>query len=375
MTKHINGVPVVQRSDYTKRKRRLRLIWFLPAAVVFLERLWIPFDFETQFNMQGLGDVSLKHVDELRYKVRVPRLDRLTASSILNAVCSGKWTTSQIQNVHNPESHSTSTYKIPRIVHQTSKSRCVTPAFFELTNQWKFPGWSYYFHDDDAMERLLQIEFPEFAHLSSVIRNCATNGTIKADIWRYLVLYVYGGVYADLDAVPGTFDGDTISPDDEGFFVVEQYHILSQWFMAVRPRHPLMYYAIQHALTNLMDTNDIHKIDAARQTGPHALHSALIDFVRDAGGFVDSIIPGVKPVKRGTYQGIGGSSIRVEGRAESQNEIVNRSGLSEGKRMSGYRAMGMTHFSVFRDGKESSHLSCQQALQQETFRAIELSNT
>jgi hypothetical protein len=362
---------VIQRSDYTKRKRRLRLLWFFPAAIVVMERLWIPFEFESQFNMQGLGNVAFKHADELRFKVKVPRLDRLTTSSILNT-CGRKF--QMIKDVHLSDALSTTTQKIPRIVHQTSTTRCLTPNFYDITNQWKFSGWAYYFHDDDAMERLLQIEFPEFAHLASVIRNCATNGTIKADVWRYLVLYVYGGIYADLDSAPTKFEPSMISPNDDGLFVLEQYHLLSQWFMAISPRHPLMYYAIQHSIMNLMDAADVQKIDASKVTGPHALHSALIDFVRDAGGFVESILPGVKPVKSGTYNGTNGKSIRVVGKGENQNEFVNRMTIHQRVREKDYRAMGLTHFSVFRKGKETG-LSCKEAMRRETWRAIELSHT
>ena len=83
--------------------------------------------------------------------------------------------------------------EIPKIVHQTARSRCVTSVFANTTQQWKFLGWSYYFHDDAAVERLLlspsvqrqlQEQFPQ---LPLIAQNCLQHGTIRSDIWRYLV--------------------------------------------------------------------------------------------------------------------------------------------------------------------------------------------
>lgn len=148
---------------------------------------------------------------------------------------------------------------IPRIIHQTSRTRCVTERVAENTAKWLgYPGYRYFFHDDEAVLRLVeQTEFPEFPQLSSVARKCLVHGTIRADLWRYLVLWVYGGIYVDIDAVPNKFHPEhSIDLLTDGYFVVEQYHLLSQWFMAVSPKHPIMFYAIQHSLANLIQVGD-----------------------------------------------------------------------------------------------------------------------
>lgn len=148
--------------------------------------------------------------------------------------------------------------KIPRIIHQTSKSACVTKRVANTAQKWRnSTGFSYMFHDDKAVHRLFHQDFPEFPHLRLVVERCIVHGTLAADLWRYLILWQYGGIYADLDAVPATFDPEiSITSDDDAFFVVEQYHLLSQWFMAVAPRHPIMFYAVHHSLTNLLKAVD-----------------------------------------------------------------------------------------------------------------------
>ena len=54
----------------------------------------------------------------------------------------------------DPSLWGTSEYKIILIVHQTGKSRCVTPTLAKIMKQWYtggLEGYSYRFHDDGAM--------------------------------------------------------------------------------------------------------------------------------------------------------------------------------------------------------------------------------
>ncbi len=84
--------------------------------------------------------------------------------------------------------------QIPKIIHMTSKSRCMTQKVKANILKWRLPGYSIYFHDDAAVNRLLEKYFPAFPHLQ-MIKECSISGAAKADIWRYLVLWEYGGVY------------------------------------------------------------------------------------------------------------------------------------------------------------------------------------
>lgn len=89
---------------------------------------------------------------------------------------------------HPPQRH------IPKIIHMTSKSRCITTKVLTNILEWTFEGYSVYFHDDAAVDRLLAKYFPAFPHLQTV-QECSISGAAKADIWRYLVLWEYGGIY------------------------------------------------------------------------------------------------------------------------------------------------------------------------------------
>ena len=367
-------LPVIKKESKVIRcKRYSRLIYFIPLTVIFLERVYIPFKFDLNANLQERDVTTQSKISQAtpdyRFSTKVPPLDKLAAISVLESC---PYQSRKVENVHLSLSVSLETPKIPRIVHQTSKSRCLTAAFTNVTSHWKLSGWSYYFHDDDAIDRLFKLEFPEFPHLRNIFRNCMTNGTLKADLWRYLVLWVYGGVYADFDSAPNKFSFDTIDDSDDGFFVVEQYHILSQWFMAMSPRHPLMYYAIQHSLLNLLEAEDTQQIGAHAKTGPHAMHKAYMDFRKDAGEIIDPLGPGFKPVRSGVFTGSQNRTIKVVGVGENENEYVQRLAITASVRKRDYKKMGMTHFSKFTasNGGRRSGSTCLGAMLSHTFAAI-----
>jgi hypothetical protein len=252
--------------------------------------------------------------------------------------------------------------RIPAIVHQTARSRCVTPAFAKLTSQWKLRDHAYYFHDDEAMARLFRMNFQEFPHMKTVVHHCVKNPTIKADLWKYLVLWVYGGIHADFDSAPARFNESTIKPADDAFFVVEKDHVLSQWFMAASPRHPVIFYAIQMTLQNLLDVEDTFDRIAYLRSSAEALHVAFTRFRRDANVLVDPIGAGMKPVWGGTFEGTNNRTITVVGRSEDESEYVQRMAVDAFTRKRDYVRMGMSHFSFMDRKAKKSGESCYDAI-------------
>lgn len=92
-------------------------------------------------------------------------------------------------------SRKNSTRVIPKIVHMTSKSRCFSKNFAANIKKWQFVGHDLYIHDDDAVERLLSKHWSIFPHIP-IARKCLRSGAGLADLWRYLVLWEYGGIYS-----------------------------------------------------------------------------------------------------------------------------------------------------------------------------------
>ncbi|GKY91509.1 hypothetical protein MPSEU_000123100 [Mayamaea pseudoterrestris] len=265
-------------------------------------------------------------------------------------------------------SHTADIKTIPRMIHQTSKSRCVTPEFARAIHQWQVfatrHNYSYYMHDDEAVLKLLlhDVTATEFSTLRQIVQHCILHGTMRSDLWRYVVLYYYGGIYADLDAAPTERFHSDLMRNASGVFVVEQYHLLSQYFMAVAPQHPLMWYAIQVSLHALMGAFDVGSAPAAMTTGPHALHKALMAFCNDHPNApaISAAGAGRKPVKAGVYFGTRNYSVAVYGVAERQNEIVNRDVLGGIAKRQDYLKMKMRHFTE--DKRYATGQSCLSAM-------------
>ena len=176
-----------------------------------------------------------------------------------------------IQNTHLPTSvvvHPTGR-KIPKIIHITSRYRCATPAVIQNVDKWRFQNYSVYFHDDQAMDTLFTHPYTrnQFPTLREGLK-CATNGATKADLWRYLVLYMYGGIYTDIDNSPTGFNGETIQAKDDSFFAVESLGILSQFFLASSFGHPLMAKMLEVGVQQLKGTRNVMKNFPAQNTGP-----------------------------------------------------------------------------------------------------------
>lgn len=70
-------------------------------------------------------------------------------------------------------------------------------------------------------------------------------GVMRADFWRYLVVYTYGGMYADVDVEPNVPIRDWLE-DENGWqrcsMVVGQENSvhISQWTFAATPKHPAL---------------------------------------------------------------------------------------------------------------------------------------
>jgi mannosyltransferase OCH1-like enzyme len=162
-----------------------------------------------------------------------------------------------VQDVINSDSISLDR-KIPKIVHLTSKTRCVTKAFADNIRSWHFEGYSIFLHDDSAVARLLRRDWPEFPLLKDAV-NCITSGGGFADIWRYLIIWEYGGIYTDIDNIPGPWlgNGSIIHSTDDAFFEIEAAKLPSQYFFASSPHHPAMYMAVQNAIQRLFTEQNI----------------------------------------------------------------------------------------------------------------------
>ncbi len=255
--------------------------------------------------------------------------------------------------------------RIPKILHQQGPSRCVSSVVSSHIDAWVSQlstdnddgrEWSMFFHTEDAMTRLFrailvvqgQEKYPThsilsrigrgFPHLGQILRNCVDNGSFsKRLLWRFLCLYAYGGMYVDLESsLPSTYDinAKNILGDSHDTVLLwttvegdEQDEVgFDPNMIAVSPGHPLMYFAVQHALTDVMtdgywgETAD-EKLNKSSQNivVTNILQRALSDFLTQDNLNAESLDSEKNlnknlkktTIRVRTYRGTGNTSVKI----------------------------------------------------------------
>ncbi|KAI2503791.1 glycosyltransferase [Fragilaria crotonensis] len=348
----MTGERVIVAGRHRSTLKRGRNVVLVAAGLVllsllrleFLSSLRVPEPFESNVhavlpdNNEGVVRRSLGSTQSAGGRKQIP-LDLLTdEQGQQNISCPPD--TKPIFN--SPVANFKSNHRITLVIHQTFKSRCVTDDVYQLSLAWKALGVPYYFHDDAAIDRLiLSHNYKEFPHLQLVWEHCITKPVVKTDLWRLLLLYEYGGIYADLDTKPISFQPTvTIRTDDEMYAVADLVSRPSFHFMASMPRHPVQFLTLQQALHELLFIPDTGFYCPAVTTGPDALEKALEMFLRNH----DPDKTQFHEIKGGsfTFHGMGGHTVRRDGTNETASSIVQEFALPDKEQR--YKANEMVHY-------------------------------
>ena len=118
-------------------------------------------------------------------------------------------------------------------------------------------GYTHILYDDKEMDAFVN------EHYSGEIAdayNILNIGASKADLWRYLVLYKYGGIYLDIDADIIKPLDQLIDRNDSAIITREQYEgLFNQWILIFKKNHPLLKEIINLCVSNIKSksTNNI----------------------------------------------------------------------------------------------------------------------
>ena len=89
--------------------------------------------------------------------------------------------------------------QIPHYIFQTWKTSILEKPLFKNTKKWfeLNPEYSYFLFNDTHVEHFIRIEYGE--RILRLYQNLLV-GALKADVWRLMVMYCYGGIYFDMDS-------------------------------------------------------------------------------------------------------------------------------------------------------------------------------
>lgn len=192
---------------------------------------------------------------------------------------------------HTDKAYSVSNRKIPRIIHVSFNDRCVPNELAESITRWQkaLPDHSIFFHDDQAVQRLIGTidrntqlwrMSEDFPDLRKNMRCVKFKGAMLIDIWRMLIVWTYGGLYTDIDNWPGPkFNSKTTIRDEDSFFSLSDVRERpSQWLFGMTPKHPIAILTLQEISRRLLRVKNIARPRVVQITGPQTLKMAFRKF-------------------------------------------------------------------------------------------------
>ena len=131
---------------------------------------------------------------------------------------------------------------IPKKIFQTFETKDMPMGMSKACLSWqmKNPDWEYHFYDKHDRIKFIKEHFP-IDVLNAY--NTLIPGAFKADLWRYCVLFVYGGVYIDADTICEMPLDELIEGNDH-FIITRDDPMATKWlgnaFIATIPNSPIL---------------------------------------------------------------------------------------------------------------------------------------
>ena len=89
---------------------------------------------------------------------------------------------------------------IPKKIYFTYKTPTPPDIYREILERWHAycPDWEMHYFSNEQVYTFFNLHFPEYA--KDVLK--IPIGAVLADVFRYGILYVQGGMYTDIDTIP-----------------------------------------------------------------------------------------------------------------------------------------------------------------------------
>jgi len=140
---------------------------------------------------------------------------------------------------------------VPKTIWQTMKSNAVPSRMRDWADTWikLNPEYQYNFVDDDEIREFIGSSFPDYLQAFEKM----DHGASKADLWRYLLMFKYGGVYADVDCKCVNPLREWIDPDAAYVTQLGVNKDVCQWLIISISGNPIFLRAAERALDNVLN--------------------------------------------------------------------------------------------------------------------------
>lgn len=169
---------------------------------------------------------------------------------------------------------------IPKIIWQTYKDPFdqLQPYMIEAINTWKNlnPNYEYYYMDDQQAADFVLKEYGQEWY--DIFINLPI-GVMRGDVWRYMVIYKYGGVYTDLDTECLKPISNWMNEDHEMIVCPENNIHFCQWTFAASAGNPVLKAVLDLVKERLLNPVYEGSHFVHGHTGPGVWTEAIMNFL------------------------------------------------------------------------------------------------
>lgn len=146
---------------------------------------------------------------------------------------------------------------------------------------WECEGYEHIFYSDKKADEFMEINFSD---IYDVYKNLPL-AIMKADLWRYCVIYHFGGIYADMDTKFIGSDLDSIFQKNSNIILTTEYPqdvTFCQWVFAAPKNSPILKYVIDESIKRIRECDNFkyeHMVHTL--TGPAVFTSAIESYLSD----------------------------------------------------------------------------------------------
>jgi mannosyltransferase OCH1-like enzyme len=174
---------------------------------------------------------------------------------------------------------------LPKNIFQTHESFERVERYEDLkmgVKRWKsFGGFKYSFYDNGMCERFIQENFERDVYDAYV--KCPL-GVMKADLWRYCIIFKYGGIYADVDTFCKVDDPSILLKNKAQLVVVPENEVhLCQWVFAAPAGSLILKKVIDISVERILRETDFKSYDhiVHKLTGPGVFTEGVEMFLKE----------------------------------------------------------------------------------------------
>lgn len=165
-------------------------------------------------------------------------------------------------------------YGIPKVFYQTWKKE-LPPQVKGLVDWMRKsnPEYQYRFFDDEKMDTFVRDYGKLVDPRIEIAYNRLLVGAAKADLWRYLVLYLCGGVYLDVDSLVTCPLRDLIKAGDRGIISREGHSgLFVQWMLIFGAGSALLKKCLLQCAENILSKKEGSILEL---TGPYVFSEVI----------------------------------------------------------------------------------------------------